>query len=245
MHPEDVVVVLVEPKGDANIGSVARVMKNFGFEGLRLVRPRVDHLSREARNMAVKAVDLLENASLFDDLASCLSDVSLAVGTTRRFGKYREEFIEPQGLAAVLDSFSLAPASTIAFVYGREDSGLITDELDLCQRFLTIPTHSALPSMNLAQAVAICLYETSNFFCGSKSATSFQQRELAHGSVLEGMYRHMEQTLLDIGFLDPNNPTHIMRAFRRMFNRQGLDRREVQIIRGMLSQIDWANKKRT
>ncbi len=237
MEPQNFSVVLVEPKGDANIGAVSRTMKNFGFSDLRLVRPRVSHLSRDARNMAVTAVDLLEKAQLYDDLASALADCNLAVGTTRRFGRYREELIEPKGITDLLTPMD--SSTKVAFVFGREETGLTTEELDLCQRLLTIPTHEALPSMNLAQSVAVCLYETAMALETVSRPSNMESIVFEKGERLEAMYAQMEQTFLAIGFLDQHNPAHIMRAFRRMLNRQGLNEREVQILRGMLSQIDW------
>ncbi len=149
--------MLVEPQGALNIGSVARAMMNFGFSDLRLVNPQTDHLSDEARRMAVKATSLLEGAQIHPDLPSALADCHLAMGTTRRFGKYREDFLHPD--QAAQEILALPPAQRTALVFGREDKGLHTAELDLCQRLITIPTGDLLPSMNLAQAVSLCLYE--------------------------------------------------------------------------------------
>ncbi|MGV1098679.1 RNA methyltransferase [Thiovibrio sp. JS02] len=236
MNPQNISIVLVEPQGAANIGSVARVMKNFGLAELRLVQPRADYLGKEATNMAVSAVDLLRQARLYGDLAGALADRNLSVGSTRRFGKYREECVPPAEAAATVAA--LPKSARIAFVFGREDTGLKTAELDLCQRLISIPTHPDLPSMNLAQAVTICLYEL--FLKGAgQSSTARKERLTVSGKPLRAMYDHMRQTLLDADFLDPQNPEHLMRTFRRIFDRHGLNEREVRVIRGLMSRIDW------
>lgn len=229
-------VVLVEPKGAANIGSVARVMKNFGCARLRLVRPRVDHLGPAARSPAVSAADILDQAQVYESLGTALSDLHFSLGTTRRFGKYREEFLLPARAAETIAGLTSETLRT-SLVFGREESGLTTEELDLCQGFVTIPTHPALPSMNLAQAVTVCLYELS--LRAFVPAPASQDREPATGESLEAMFAHMRQTLLDAGFLDPQNPDHLLRDFRRILARQGMDHRDVSIVRGLLSRIDW------
>ena len=233
-------VVLVEPQGALNIGSVCRVMMNFGFTDLRLVKPRADHLSKQARDMAVSARDLLRKARMFGTLADALADCSLCLGTTRRFGKYRQDFLEPREIAPLFARQD--PSIKTALVFGREDNGLTTAELDLCQFFVTIPTDPALPSLNLAQAVAICLYELS--WASQEQQAPPRGNEPADSRTLESMYQHMRRTLLDAEYLDAQNPDHILRTFRRIFGRAGLDRREVSIIQGLWSRIDWLNSQR-
>ncbi len=238
---ENICVVLVEPQGALNIGSVCRAMMNFGFSDLRLVNPQVDHLGDEARRMAVKASALLESARIFADLPSALADCQMSLGTTRRFGKYREDFLHPDEAGDFLIPFT--EKGKAALLFGREDRGLLTAELDLCQRFITIPTDENLPSMNLAQAVAVCLYETSRA-AGRAAGKGAGRKRLASGEVLEGLYAHMRRSLLDIGFLDPQNPDHILRSFRRIFGRAGLNEREVRILHGLWSRIDWVEGER-
>ena len=237
----NVVVVLVAPQGALNIGSVCRAMMNFGFGELRLVDPQVDHLGDEARRMAVKAAPLLEGARLFPDLASALRDCRLTVGTTRRFGKYREDFLHPEQAAELL--LPQAARDRVALVFGREDKGLLTADLDLCQRFVTIPTSDDLPSMNLAQSVSLCLYALARAAADAAGTVPGGRRLAGHGE-LEGLYSHMRRTLLEIGFLDPQNPDHILHSFRRIFGRAGLKGREVRILHGLMSRIDWLEGER-
>jgi len=241
MSLKNVCVVLVEPQGALNIGSVCRVMMNFGFSDLRLVNPQVDHRGEEARRMAVKAGSLLEDAGLYPDLAAALADCHLAYGTTRRFGKYREDFLHPEEAGEEL--LPVADSQRVALVFGREDSGLLTAELSLCQRFLTIPTNEELASMNLAQAVSVCLYEVSRAQ-GRRLGKRAGQRKLASGQLLEGLFSHMRRSMLAIGFLDPQNPEHILRTFRRIFSRSGLNERDVKILHGLCRQLDWVDGQR-
>lgn len=240
---EKLAIVLVEPQGALNIGSVARAMANFGFAELRLVNPQVDHLSRDAHLMAVKAAPVLENARLFDTLEEALSDSALSFGTTRRFGQYRERFKHPDEAARMV-----APVfceQRCALVFGREDKGLLTTELDLCQHLITIPTVDQLPSMNLAQSVVLCLYEI-NKVRGELAGLGNSPVRLAANEDLEGMFQHMKQTMINIGYLNHQNPDHILRAFRKILGRAGLTPREVNIMRGLFNQIDlYSGKKLT
>jgi tRNA/rRNA methyltransferase len=241
MKLEQLSVILVEPQGALNVGAVCRAMMNFGFVDLRLVNPQADFLGDEARRMAVKAGTLLEGARLFATLEEAVADCQLVIGTTRRFGKYRENFLHPEEAAELLLPWTAK--GRVALLFGREDRGLLTAELDLCQRLLTIPTHETLPSMNLAQSVALCLYEVSRAYGRAQGLRSSGKR-LVSGKALEGMFQHMRRTLLSIEYLDPQNPDHVLRTFRRIFGRAGLNDREVRILHGLWSRIDWVEEQR-
>jgi len=191
--------------------------------------------------MAVKAAPILENAVVHGSLDAALADCRIALGTTRRFGKYREDFLHPDEIGQFVPS-GMPGQGACALVFGREDKGLLTEELDLCQRFITIPTSRDLPSMNLAQSVAICLYELSR--SGFENAEKHGRKALADGKTLEQLYDHMRRTLLDIEYLDPGNPDHILHTYRRIFGRALLNDREVRILRGLLSRIDWVESER-
>ena len=225
-------VILVEPQFPGNIGMVCRAMKNMGLSRLRLVAS-CDHLHPEAFKFAVSAKDLLEQAELFDSLPAALADISVSVATTRRSGKYRQDLLSPPQAAHAL----LQAPGSAALVFGREDHGLSTTDLSLCTLQATIPSSSEYGSLNLSQAALIFCYE---LFNAAAAATDSVQRSLAPSGELEPLFSHMENTLLRIGHLNPQNPDHIMRSLRRMFFRADLDSREVAILRGMLSQIDWA-----
>lgn len=231
---DKICVVLVEPQSPGNVGSVCRAMKNMGLRHLRLVKGcRTDQ--SEARRFAVAARDLLDGAVRFESLAEALADCEISVATTRRIGKYRQETMDPGELVTRLrDGMG---ANRVALVFGREDNGLSTDELALCRWQATIPTSDDYGSLNLAQAVLILCYEVSR---GIVSGVKAPERDLATTAEQEVLYRHMEKTLYEIGFLDADNPAHLMRTFRRIFARAELDAREVAVLRGMMSQVAWA-----
>ncbi len=231
---ERVAVVLVEPQSPGNVGMVCRAMKNFGLTDLRLVNPcQLDH--PEALKFAVSAKDLLSAARIFTSLVEAIDDAPLSIATTRRHGKYRQEIFTPTEIVAKIDS--QLPINRAALVFGREDSGLTTDEVALCRWQATIPTADEYGSLNLSQAVLLFCYELRE---GLQCTGEASVRELAPTASVEPLYEQMESVLLKIGFLKPENPAHLMRSFRRIFARAELDSREVSILRGMFSQVDWA-----
>jgi len=235
VEKNNLVVVLVESQGARNIGSICRAMLNFGFTDLRLVNPQVNHLSFEARQMAVKAGRLLEDAKVFSSLAEALADCRYSYGTTRRFGRYRVNMLHPEDAAENL--IPIAEEGKVALVFGREDKGLLTEELDLCQQFVTIPTDDNLPSMNLAQAVGLCLYEVIRVD-GVMRGMTHGRKQLAASEQLESMFQHMRDVLLRIEYLNPQNPDHVLRNYRRILGRAALSEKEVRILRGLFNQID-------
>ena len=238
MAPEElrdkIAVVLVEPQNPGNVGMVCRAMKNMGLTQLRLVNP-CQLFHPEALKFAVSARDVLEQSVVYGTLVEALADCEVTVGTTRRHGKYRQEIFSPQEMAA--NVLSQIVNNRAALVFGREDSGLTTDELTMCRWHATIPTSPDYGSLNLAQSVLIFCYEL--FKAGSADPVT-EPRKLAATELTEDLYQQMEQSLLRVGFLNPQNPAHLMRSLRRIFARAELDDREVAILRGMMSQIDWA-----
>jgi tRNA/rRNA methyltransferase len=233
---EHISIVLVEPQSPGNIGMVCRAMKNMGLTRLRLVKG-CDRFHPEALKFAVAAKDLLEQAEIFPDLAAALADSTLTVGTTRRHGKYRQEILSPPEVAEHLRD-QAGPGCKAAIVFGREDSGLTTDELSLCRWHATIPSAEAYGSLNLAQSVLVFCYELGK---AGESPGGGRELPIATSGELETLFGQMDACLRKIGFLNEQNPEHIMRSLRRIFFRADLDSREVAIFRGMMTQIDWAS----
>jgi len=232
----DVRFVLVEPQTGGNVGSVARALKNLGFNRLVLVRPQFDPRDREARKMAVGCVDVLERAERHDDLDMALAGARSIVGTSRRKGKYRKPHYR-------LDRFSddlarLTAAGEVAFVFGREDSGLTDDELDRCTHLVHLPAADEYPSFNLAQAVLLVAYELRR--ATSTAAVPDPLDPPAEHTEREAMYRHLAEALLAIGFLQEDTAETMMRRLRRMLGRAGLSSDEVTIVRGIARQALWA-----
>lgn len=232
----NIAIILVEPQSPGNIGMACRAMKNMGFSELRIVNG-CDRFHPEALKFAVAARDLLESAVLFPDLASATADCTLTVGTTRRHGKYRQEILAPREVATRFREHVNADCRA-AIVFGREDNGLTTGELSLCRWHATIPTSNEYGSLNLAQSVLLFCYELGKT---AESARGSRPLELANSREMETFFTHFDATLNKIGFLNEQNPEHIMRSLRRIFFRANLDSREVTVLRGILTQIDWAS----
>ena len=233
-------IVLVEPAGPLNVGSVARIMKNMGLTQLVLVNPQCDPLSAEARQMAVHAPEILTSARIVATLPEALQDCQKVVATAGRAIGLPTDFETPERLIPwILDTNS-------ALVFGREDRGLSNDELNLAQRFLRIPSHPVYPSLNLAQSVAICCYELYRYILQPSSPPErvapipSNSSELASREAIEGYYQHLESLLLQIGYLHPHTARRRMEKLRRIYNRAYPSPEEVAMLRGILSQMEWA-----
>ncbi len=230
---DDLVIILVEPQSPGNIGMVCRAMANFGCSKLRLVNP-CQHLHSEARKFAVSASGLLGQAELYPDLASALADRQCAIAATRRVGKLRGELLDLTELPAQLCGYP--NGSRVGLVFGREDSGLTTDEVAQCSHAVSIST-AAYGSLNLAQAVIVFLYELSRQPPQQQPVALPPQRPLGE---LEPLFIQMQATLERIAFLNPSAPAGVMNSLRRVLHRANLDPRELELLRGMWSQIDWS-----
>ena len=230
-------MVLVRPKGSGNIGSVARAMKNTGLQDLALVGGgRTDSLS--ARSMAVHAREILEGARRFETIRDAVADCGLVVGTTCRKGLYRDHVELPRGAAQDLVAAVRADgARPAALIFGPEDHGLSNADLKHCQRLVAIPSHPEQPSLNLAQAVMVCLYEI--YLAAALGPPREERIKRAPAEAVEALFDRMKETLLKVGFLDPQNPEHILLALRRVLGRAGLEERDVKILSGLFRQVEW------
>ena len=233
---DNVAVVLVRPQFAGNMGSVSRAMKNFGLSRLILVSPGQDPLSEEGRMMATSARDLLERAEIFSTLEEALKGFRWIAGTSARKGRNRGPFITPREICPEI--ITHARKIPVAILFGPEDKGLTNEELAPCHALITLPAHSGLRSLNLAQAVMLVCYELSLAGLSYAPGQSLLP-PLAEFQKVEGMYAHLEELLLRIGFLDPKNPKRIMHTLRRIFSRANLSDRDVAILRGIFRQLEW------
>lgn len=231
-------VILVRPLFSGNLGSVARAMKNMGLKDLRLVEPRADPKDLDARKMAAHAKDVLASAKKFRTLAAALKGFHLVAGTSRRKGNTRSNWTEPRPFASGLSE--LPARHKVALVFGPEDSGLSNEDVTLCHRMIFIPSHRAFASLNLAQAVMVVAYEC------FQARESKARKAVAHSVAgtasvqsLEGMYEDLGALLGEIGFLHKQNPLHLMRLIRNLFNRARPTDKEVRIFRGICRQVRW------
>lgn len=232
MPLENIRVVLVRPRGAANVGAVARAMKNMGLRELVLVHPALMK-SFWAKAMAAHAEDVLHSVRQTDTLGAAVADCGLVVGTTCRGGLYREAAEPPRTAAPRI--VAAAALNRVALVFGPEDHGLSNEDLKACHQLIAIPAAPAYPSLNLAQAVMVCCYEL-RLAATDRPPVS---RELARADQVDLMFEKLRTALRSIGFLHPDNPDHIMFAFRRFLGRAELEARDVQILLGLARQIEW------
>ncbi|MBX9568995.1 MAG: hypothetical protein K2X77_08875 [Candidatus Obscuribacterales bacterium] len=157
----DLCFVLVRPSFLGNIGSTARVLKNFSFVNLRLVAPPKNYKDAEARKMSLGAFDLLKNAQVFETLQEALKDVDYTIGSS--CGTQRE--IKLVSLSALPDLLSQVKSHSkrIAFIFGEERDGLSKEELNRCDIVVSIPTNPDFPSLNVSQAIGVFAYELSKW----------------------------------------------------------------------------------
>lgn len=235
MSISQVSIILVEPAGELNLGSVARIMKNMGLDRLTLVNPQCDRNSLEARLMAVHARDILDRAIVVDSIEKALAGCHRAIATTARSRTVNTPLETPRTALPWLLTDNLKSA----LIFGPEDRGLSNIELAYAQRFVCIPANPEYPSLNLAQAVAVCAYE---LYQAISSADLIPQSSVIPAPIdqLEGYYQDLARILLKIGYLYPHTVDSRMEKFRRLYNRNDLSSEEVAMLRGILRQVDWA-----
>ncbi|MDA0706850.1 MAG: RNA methyltransferase [Proteobacteria bacterium] len=228
-------IVLVGTTHPGNIGAVARAMKNMGLSDLALVRPKIfPHAKATAR--ASGAIDVLKNARVFETLPEAIKDCVFVAGASARSRTLRWPTLPPRECAQKFHA--LGQTGVVAAVFGPEKSGLSNTDLDHCDALLTIPTDPDFSSLNLAMSVQVFVYELLMAGTGAIMAEQQPEAPLATSEELEHFYQHLEQTLHDLEFLDPENPRHLMRRLRRLFIRAKVDKNEVNILRGILSAVD-------
>lgn len=235
---KNVVIILVGNKFPGNIGSVARAMHNMGLRELRLAAPQCS-ITEESYRMARGGADVLNKAKECRSLKSALRGVRMVLGTSGKTGGNREQVYAPRNLAPRI--LAQASKQKVGIVFGPEDTGLIDDDLLLCQMLIRIPTYSQASSINLAQSVMIVTYE---LFVAQLPREPACIPKLASVEQTEAMYAQLEATLLEIGFLHPQNARHMMFALRRILGRAGLEGQDVGIFRGIARQIRWYARKK-
>ncbi|HUJ15204.1 MAG TPA: RNA methyltransferase [Thermoanaerobaculia bacterium] len=227
-------IVLVEPKEAGNVGAVARVMKNFGFDDLWIVgeHPKLEPL---AGWWASGAEDVVARAHFEPSLHSALAGARVTVATTSARGRTTPVDLTPAGLTEL----ALGDDDVLALVFGREDRGLTREELMQCQRAASIPTAPDFPTMNLAQAVGVFCFCVGTGFSRPGPVKAGPPPVRPDAALVERLHERAEALLLEVGFLHENNPDRIYDDLRAIAGRAGLDAREVTILLGILRQIEW------
>lgn len=234
----NILPILVTPRFPENIGAVARVCANMGLGPMRLVAPERLWDVPMQRLATPAGLPWLQNMTIYPDLKQALNNCLLAVGTSARVGKERGRLLNPR--QAALPILQAAGRGLVALVFGPEDKGLNTRDLDLCSLTINIPTTES-SSLNLAQAVMVLAYELRLQLSESqaippaiKSAPLQEQLDLRE---------HLEQAFAAIKVINPENSKHFMRPYKASLEKARLTSREVRAWRGLARKILWLKHK--
>jgi len=230
-------VILVEPNGPLNVGSVARLCSNFEVDELRIVSPKCEILSLDAKKMALKGQKFLDNCRIFNNLENAIFDCDLVLASSGRIDVSKDLFFESSE-----DVFnwtkSFKKINNLAIIFGREDSGLTNDELLLANKTFYIPTSINNPSLNLSHAVSIALYELNK-----SSKRNFDQElkvfNLASSKQIHDSFLEIEELLLKVGYLLKHTSKAKISKFKNFILRANTSMHEINVLRGIVHQIKW------
>ena len=240
-------VVLSHPQHPGNIGAAARAMKTMGLSRLVLVNPR-QFPDPEATVRATGAADLLESAMVADSLDAALAGCVFATALSARVREVGPPMATARsGAVELLDRIAASDGGEGALLFGNETSGLSNDEVQRCDRVLTIPTSAEFSSLNLGSAVQLLCYELRVAALGDvlpqTRATPFESPPATREEV-EGFFGQLERAMVGSGFMDPAQPKRLVPKLRRLFGRAGLEKDEVNILRGLLTALHPASGAR-
>ena len=233
--------ILVETSRAGNIGAVARAMKTMGYSDLVLVAPRFENALQdpEAVAFASGAQDILAGARVVGSMAEALEGINFAAAVSARLREFSPPVLTPRQVAGQL---AAQPDLHAALIFGNERFGLPNELVEKCNVLINIPANPDYSSLNLSQAAQVLAYEgrmalldgapSARQPAGDANEIGFHG-EAASVEQIEGMYRHLEQALVKIGFLDAANPRKLMPRLKRMFARAQLEKEEVNILRGI------------
>lgn len=230
-------IILVNPTHPGNIGATARAMKNMGLSHLTLVKPK-QFPHAEASTRASGADDILANARVVETLEEGILGCQLVLATSARTRRLEWPSCTPKEAATTIAQ--LPNNYQAALVFGRESSGLTNDELALCHMQIHIPTVPQFSSLNLSAAVQIIAYEIYLLSLSHTQHIVLEDRfvDMASTDDLNGFFKQLQQTMIDVNFLDARQPRKLMHRLRRLFQRTKLSMTEINILRGFLSAID-------
>ena len=230
-------VVLVRPQFAGNLGAAARILRNFGLRQLVLVDPTADRWAMDAVMMAMGGRDLLQNAVECATLSEAVADCHFVLATSGETGGLtRKGFwgTPEEKIPALLDALDRGPA---AIVFGPEPSGLTVAEIAACHGSIFIPTEADCPSLNLAQAVAVCLYELRRQFLARSPRPVHGVDPPAPYPETEELYRHLYEALVAVRFLWDFRADGIFHVIRGILARALLTRKEVKLLHGLAKQL--------
>lgn len=229
-------IVLVNTTHPGNIGGAARAMKNMGLSRLYLVAPK-EFPSDKATWRSAGATDVLDDAVVVESLDDAIQGCSLVVGTSARERRIPWPLLDPRECGE--NVWAEASQHEVALVFGREDRGLTNEELHKCNYHVHIPANEEYSSLNLATAVQVITYEIRMAYLKAIEGNTLPKHVWdmppANAQALDSYYQQLEQTLVNVGFLDPENPKQTMTRLRRLYNRVRMDQMELNILRGVLT----------
>lgn len=233
------VVVLNRTQDLVNIAGTVRAMMNMGLERLRLVAPDLFDAYRIA-GIAHGSEWLLERVEFFDTLAAAVADAGIVIGTTARRRTASYVWDHPRDAADGLIQTARRMDAPVCIVFGREDTGLLNEELDRCDRLLVVPTHPNNASLNLAQAALLVFYELRQAaLAGGPPPLPRPKRdsEFATSTELQQLFVDTEHALDTIEFFKSRNAPMIMRSLRAIVRRAQPTSREVKLMRAIAIEI--------
>lgn len=235
--------ILVNTSSPGNVGAAARAIKTMGFTDLVLVKPRFDNVRQEDEAIAFAsgAQDILANARVVDTIEEALQGCNFAAAVSARLREFSPPVITPRDLAGKIAGDG---ALSAALVFGNERFGLPNEIVQQCNMLINIPSNPDYASLNLAQAVQVLAYECrmaglalqDNPTMTTQTDIGFEGKTASMAEV-DGMFAHLQQALVAIGYLDPDKPKKLMPRLRRLFARTQLEAEEVNILRGIASQM--------
>ncbi len=239
--------VMVETTHSGNVGACARAMKTMGLTRLSLVNP-LCQLDEQAYAMASGAIDILDNIERFDTLEQAIADCQLVVGASARSRSLPWPMLDPDAFGAEV----MSQGGQVAVLLGREASGLTNEELALCHYHVHIPANPEYSSLNVAAAAQLlawacrrqALLNQSGVQAEASAGDLVPIDELASAKQLQSFFDHWQRQLVEIGFLDPNNPKHLVTRLRRFLMRAKPEANEINIMRGILTETDKTIKGR-
>lgn len=237
MNPlENIIIVLVGTLYTGNVGSSCRAMANMGIRRLRLACPNLQNSWDEGERLAVHATDILHAREEFPSLEDAVKDCVAVVGTTAREGLYRQHSKTPRDCAP--DIISLAATGPVAIVFGREDKGLLNEEIAQCTHLLRIPVSEGYTSINLSQAVLIASYEI--FAASGHYRPPTEKSPPAPQAQKAQLVKNWAGMLLKTGFMKEEQRDHFMQGFQRVFSRGVISKDDAALMLGVARQVSWA-----
>ena len=233
-------IILVEPSGPINVGSIARLCSNFEVDQLRIVSPKCNIFSLETRKMALKGIKFINECKVYECLKDSISDCDLVLATCGRIDYGKESNQDSlENISKWIRNFK--KVKNLAIIFGREDRGLTNKELLMANKVFTIKTSKDFPSLNLSHAVSIVLYE---FFKDTNIENKNQNRDLnlATSKQIESSFLEIEELLLKTGYILPHTQNAKISKFKKYIHRSETSKHELDTLRGIIHQINWALK---